>query len=162
MNKFYNMFKSVAVNKAYAMARTASQDPLQGFRFKVNIEGLTSQMGFQKVGGLSKEIAVVEYLEAMYDHTHKLPGRETVGEITFERGMYETNEGMKLYEKVITASEGDYRTTVTISIVDRFGKIRRTFKCAECWFSKYELADLDATSDDVLIETLTMQFEYFL
>ena len=76
--------------------------------------------------------------------------------------MYETNEGMKLYEKVITASEGDYRTTVTISIVDRFGKVRRTFKCAECWFSKYELADLDATSDDVLIETLTMQFEYFL
>ena len=111
-------------------ARTIDQDPLQSFMFKVSISGLPSGVGFQKVGGLNREVAVVEYLENMYEHKHKLPGRESVGEI--------------------------------IQVCDRFGNVRREFQLAECWFSKYELADLDATSDDVVIETLTMQFEYFL
>lgn len=153
-----DIFKNIVVTKA--LARTFAEDPLQSFRFKVTIEGLPSGVGFQKVGGLSREIAVSEYLESMYDHTHKLPGRETVGEVTFERGMYADANLKSLYESIFTNRAN--RKTVTIQICDRFGNPKREFKCAECWFSKYEVADLDATSDDVIIETLTMQMEYFL
>ena len=153
-----DIFKNIVVTKA--LARTFAEDPLQAFRFKVTIEGLPSGVGFQKVGGLSREIAVAEYLESMYDHTHKLPGRETVGEVTFERGMYADNYLQKIYETVFNNNK--CRSTVVIQICDRFGNVRREFQLAECWFSKYECGDLDATSDDVIIETLTMQFEYFL
>lgn len=158
--KFLEAFKSAVSTKAYAMARTIQQDPLQSFMFRVSIAGLPTGVGFQKVGGLSREVGVVEYLENMYDHTHKLPGREKVGEITFERGMYADNYLQKIYESVF--KNNNARSTVTIDICDRFGNIRRSFQLAECWFSKYEVGDLDATSDDVIIETLTMQFEYFL
>ena len=106
------------------------------------------------------EVEVVEYLENMYDHTHKLPGRETVSDVTFERGMYADDYLQGIYEKVF--NNNTVRNTVVIQVCDRFGKIRREFKCAEAWFSKYECADLDATSSDVIIETLTMTFEYFL
>lgn len=152
------MFKGLALN---AMAsRTIEADPLQSFMFRVSIPGLPTGVGFQKVGGLSREVEVVEYLENMYDHTHKLPGRETVSDVTFERGMYADDYLQGIYEKVF--NNNTVRNTVVIQICDRFGKIRREFKCAEAWFSKYECADLDATSSDVIIETLTMAFEYFL
>ena len=158
MNKLYNMFKGLALN---AMAsRTIEADPLQSFMFRVSIPGLPTGVGFQKVGGLSREVEVVEYLENMYDHTHKLPGRETVSDVTFERGMYADGYLQGIYEKVF--NNNTVRNTVVIQVCDRFGKIRREFKCAEAWFSKYECADLDATSSDVIIETLTMTFEYFL
>lgn len=158
MNKLYNMFKGLALN---AMAsRTIEADPLQSFMFRVSIPGLPTGVGFQKVGGLSREVEVVEYLENMYDHTHKLPGRETVSDVTFERGMYADDYLQGIYEKVF--NNNTVRSTVVIQVCDRFGKIRREFKCAEAWFSKYECADLDATSSDVIIETLTMAFEYFL
>ena len=160
MNKFSNILKEAITTKAYAMARTIESDPLQSFMFRVQIQGLPSGVGFQKVGGLSREVAVVEYLENMYDHTHKLPGRETVGEVTLERGMYADKALQSLYEKIF--NNNTVRSTVVIQVCDRFGNIRREFSLAECWFSKYECGDLDATSDDVIIETLTMQFEYFL
>ena len=159
MNKFASILKNVIVTKAYA-ARTFSSDPLQSFKFRVSISGVPSSIGFKSVGGLSREVEVVEYLENMFDYTHKLPGRETVGEITFERGMYADTTLIDTYKTIFT-SKGT-RRDVTVSVCDRFGTARRTFRLAECWFSKYEVADLDAESSDVLIETLTMQFENFL
>ena len=145
--------------KAYA-SRTISEDPLQGFNFRVSIAGLPSGVGFQSVSGLSREVGVVEYFESMYDHAHKLPGRESVGEITLTRGMYADAYLQTQYETIF--NNNDCRSTVTIDILDRFGNIRRSFQLAECWFSKYECADLDSSSDDVVIETLTLQFEAFL
>ena len=157
-----NLFKSIKdslVLKASA-SRTITADPLQTFQFQIAIAGLPTGVGFQKISGLSREVGVVEYLENRYSHAHKLPGREKVGEITLERGMYSDNYLQDIYEAVFNNDK--VRSTVTINILDRFGKIRRTFTLAECWFSKYEVAELDSTSDDVIIETLTMQFEYFV
>lgn len=156
--KLYKMFKSLALTAS--ASRTIEADPLQSFMFKVSIPGLPTGVGFQKVGGLSREVEVVEYFENMYDHSHKLPGRESVSEVTFERGMYADDYLQGLYENVF--NNNTVRNTVVIQVCDRFGKIKREFKCAEAWFSKYECADLDATSSDVIIETLTMVFEYFL
>lgn len=158
MNKLFSMVKSIAISAM--AARTIEADPLQSFMFKVSIPGLPTGVGFQKVGGLSREVEVVEYFENMYDHAHKLPGRESVSEVTFERGMYADDYLQTLYEKVFNSNT--VRNTVVIQVCDRFGAIKREFKCAEAWFSKYECADLDATSSDVIIETLTMVFEYFL
>lgn len=152
------MVKSIAISAM--AARTIEADPLQSFMFKVSIPGIPTGVGFQKVGGLSREVEVVEYFENMYDHAHKLPGRESVSEVTFERGMYADDYLQTLYEKVF--NNNTVRNTVVIQVCDRFGAIKREFKCAEAWFSKYECADLDATSSDVIIETLTMVFEYFL
>ena len=156
--KFTEVLKDVMTTKAYA-SRTISQDPLQSFMFKVSIAGLPTGVGFQKVGGLNREVAVVEYLENMFEYKHKLPGRESVGEVTFERGMYADNYLQKLYETVFLNDTS--RNTVNIMVCDRFGNVRRSFELYECWFSKYEVGDLDASSDDVIIETLTMQYESF-
>ena len=160
MKKFKDMMMSVLTNKAYAMARTVETDPLQSFMFKVSIPDSGIEMGFQKVSGLNREMAVVEYFESMYEHAYKLAGREKVGDVTFERGMYADDKMEQLFDRIV--NDVTSRCTVVINIMDRVGNIRRTFTCAECWFSKYECGDLDSGSDDVIIETVTMTFEYFI
>jgi phage tail-like protein len=133
---------------------------LQKFKFRVSIPGLPTGIGFQKVGGLTKEVGVVEYIEGMYAYTHKLAGKEKVSEVTLERGMYASKELEDLYKK--TLEDASYRNVVIIEILDRFGNAQRTFKLAEAWVSKCEGSDLDSGSEDVAIEKLTVQFEYFL
>ena len=102
------------------------------------------------------ENEIIDYYENTYDYAHKLPGRQSVGEVTFEKGMYADKKFADYYENLLKDKK---RHTVTVGIYDRFGTLKRTFTFNDCWFSKYEVADLDATSDDVLIETLTMQSE---
>lgn len=155
MKNFSEIFKSGIV-KANAM-RTLEKDPLLAFCFQVSIAGLDAKIGFQKVSGLSREIEVIEYFESMYDHAHKLPGRESFGEVTFERGIFSDSSMVGKYEQVF--KQNDMRQSVVVSIMDRFKNVRRKFTLYEAWFSKYELADLDATSSDVLIETLTLVYE---
>lgn len=141
-------------------ARTFANDPLQKFMFRVTIPGLPTGIGFQKVGGLTRERGVVEYLEGLYEYTHKLPGREKVGEVTLERGVYASKELEDLYKSVLS-SNGN-RLTIIIEILNRFGETKRTYKLEDAWVSKWEGSDLDATSDDVAIEKMTVQFERFL
>ncbi len=143
-------------------SRSVKNDPLQKFMFEVSIPGM-STMGFQKVDGLERELSVVEYYEGGSSHAYKLTGREKVGEITLERGVYSDdvdNAMLDYYKKTLT--DPACRNTVTIRLKDRFGNTCKTYKLAECWASKWEGTDADATSDDVAIETLTLQFEYFL
>lgn len=142
------------------MSRTVVNDPLQKFMFRVTVPGLPVGIGFQKVGGLTREVGVVEYLEGLFQHTHKLPGREKVSEVTLERGSYASKELEEKYKEVLFNPA--FRTTVIIEILNRFGETKRVYKLAEAWVSKWEGSDLDASSDDVAIEKLTIQFEYFL
>ena len=140
-----------------AMARTFMEDPLQKFNFKISIDGLPSFVGFQKIGGLSREIGVSTYYEAGYDTEHKLKGRQVGGQLTCERGAYMS----KLVEQLFTQALTDRgaRKDITIVLQDRDGTARRSWRACECWVSKWEIDDLDATSDDVIIEKMTIEYE---
>lgn len=142
------------------MARTYANDPLQMFRFRVSMPGLPAGMGFQKVSGLSREIGVVEYDEGGYSHTHKLTGKEQGGEVTLEKGMFANTDLEDIYKRSL--NRPDYRTTVIIEQLDKFGKVARSWTLAEAWVSRWEGSELDATSEDVAIESITIQFEYYL
>ena len=142
------------------MARTYANDPLQMFRFRVSMPGLPAGMGFQKVSGLSREIGVVEYDEGGYSHTHKLTGKEQGGEVTLEKGMFANADLEEIYKRSLISP--DYRTTVIIEHLDKFDKVARSWTLAEAWVSRWEGSELDATSEDVAIESITIQFEYYL
>lgn len=156
IKKVLDMFST----KAYAMSRTASEDPLQQYQFRVSVPGLDGSIGFKSCSGLSFETEVVTYAEGSWDYTHKLSGRGTVPEVTLERGEYSDTEFKDLAISVLKSS--DYRGTVIIEHLDRTGAVARTYKLAEAWISKWEASDLDADSSDVAIESLTIQFEYYL
>lgn len=159
-NLAYKVLKSVFnIQKVYA-ARTASEDPLQNFKFRVTVPGLPTNLGFKTCKGLDFETEVVEYDEGSWAYTHKLPGRGKVGEVTLERGCYEDTTFKDLVISVLTSKS--FRGTVIVEHINRFGEVGRTFKLAEAWVSKWTNSDLDASSSDVSIESLTIQFEYYL
>ncbi len=157
-NLLQSALSAVAIT-AHA-ARTTSVDPLQKFKFRLTIPGLPSGIGFQKVSGLSHEVAVTEYDEGGFDYTHKLPGRPKVGEVTAERGSYADTSFHDLLKQTLT--NPSMRNTIIFEQLNRYGETVRTYKLAEAWVSKWENSDADASSDDVAIEKLTIQFEYFL
>lgn len=154
--------KDLMLPTAHAEARSVANDPLQKFMFEVDIPSV-GNFGFQSVSGLSSEIAVVEYFEGMSQYAYKLTGRESVEDITLERGVYGNNvtaqDFKKYYNKVKT--DPACRDTVTIRIKDRFGNTRKKYTLEQAWCSKWEGTELDASSDDVAIETFTITFEYF-
>ena len=142
------------------MSRTVSADPIQKFKFRLTIPGLPSGIGFQKVSGLSEEVGVTEYEEGGYDYAHKLSGRAKVGEVTAERGEYADVSLHELLKETLT--NPSMRNTIILEKLNRYGETVRTYKLAEAWVSKWEGGDSDASSDDVAIEKITIQFEHFL
>ena len=142
------------------MARARVNDPLLKHKYVVSIPGLPSGMGFSKVSGLKRELGVVEYNEGGYNATRKLVGREKVEPITLERGMFKSSDFETIYKKSL--SDPDFRTTVAITLQDNQGNAQRTWKLAEAWVSVWEGTDFDASSEDVAIEKITIEFEYYL
>lgn len=142
------------------MARSRINDPLLKHKYTVSIPGLPTSVGFSKVSGLSAELGVVEYAEGGFKNIHKLVGREKVSAVTLERGMFNTAEMYDLYKKSL--EDENYRTTVTIVLQDGTGKAQRTWKLAEAWVSKWEGTDFDGASEDVAVEKITIEFEYYL
>lgn len=140
--------------------RTRVNDPLLKHKYIVSIPGLPSGMGFSKVSGLKRELGVVEYSEGGYSATHKLVGKEKVEPITLERGTFKSKDLEMLYKKSL--SDPNFRFTMTIGLQDSQGNIQRDWKLAEAWVSSWEGTDFDANSEDVAIEKITVEFEYYL
>ena len=115
--------------------RTTSNDPAQKFKFRLTIPGLPTGIGFQKVSGLSHEVNVTEYDESSSDYTYKLAGKEKVGEITAERGVYTDNSFHDLLKE--TLNSPNMRKTIIFERLNRFGEVIRTYKLAEAWISKW-------------------------
>lgn len=153
-----NLFNLLSV-RAFAQ-RTSVDDPLQKFNYRLLIPGLPSGIGFQKVSGLGEEVNVTTYAESGSDYDLKMPGRRKVSEITAERGEYADYSLRSLLKDALTSS--NFRKTIIIQKLNRFGGVAKTYKLAEAWVSKWEGSDMDASSDDVSIEKVTIQFEHYI
>lgn len=156
---FIKLLSALGVSRTevLAMARTFTEDPLQKFNFTIAIDGLPAAVGFQSIGGLAREIGVATYYEAGYDTEHKLKGRQVGGQLTCARGAYASKDLENLFTAAL--SDRGARKNITITLQDRDGNARRAWRATECWVSKWEIDDLDSTSDDVIIETLTIEYE---
>lgn len=142
------------------MPRVHTQDPLQGYNFRVSIPGIPNGVGFTKISGLSKEIGVVNYDEGGYKSTHKLKGKVETGELVCEKGMF-PNKYMEDLIKT-TLMNPDFRGTVTIDLLNADNTVARTWSVTEAWCSKWEAGDIDASSEDPIVESITIQYEDFL
>ena len=143
------------------MPRVNANDPLQGTRFRVSIPGLPNAVGFKKVSGLSKEATVVSYDEGGYKNTHKIQGKTKVGELVCEKGVFPNKDIENVFKNAIT--NADYRTTVTIELLNPVTEeVARTWTVTEAWCSKWELGEMDSSSEDIVVETITIQYEDFL
>jgi phage tail-like protein len=129
------------------------QDPLRGFRFLVEIEGITSG-GFVRVKGLQREMKHESYREGgVNEYEHKLFTQITYPSVILERGLVLED----LWKWALAASEGDIqRKTVWIRLQDEAGEKAWAWQLDWAMPVKWSSSDLDGTSSQVAIESLEL------
>ena len=97
----------------------ARQDPLRGFRFLLEIEGITSG-GFTRVKGLSREVKYESYREGgVNDYEHKLLSQVSYPVVILERGLVLDD----LWTWALRAADGDVeRKTIRIRLQNEAGE----------------------------------------
>jgi phage tail-like protein len=137
----------------------ARKDPYRAFNFKLEIDGIT-RAGFRECSGLDAKTAPVDYREGIDkgNIARKLTGLNTHSNITLKWG---ATDDHSLWDWRKTVIDGKtQRKNGSIILVDETGdgeKARWNFK--EGWAATWTGPSLNATSNDVAIETLEIVHE---
>jgi phage tail-like protein len=129
------------------------QDPFRGFRFLIEIEGLTSA-GFLRVKGLQREVKHESFREGgVNDYEHKLFSQVSYPMVVLERGLALGD----LWQWAFDASEGNIkRKNVRIRLRNEAGEKAWAWQLDWALPVKWSLSDLDANSSQVSIESLEL------
>jgi phage tail-like protein len=131
--------------------------PYTQFNFLLEIDGVVSA-GFTEVSGVTMESDIVEYREGN-DPTHvrKLPGLSKYGNITLKRGFTDNTELADWRKTVIDGVT--QRKDGAIILMDEAGQPALRWNFTNAWPSKLEGATLNATANEVAVETAEIVVE---
>lgn len=134
-------------------------DPYRGSRYLVEIEGII-QAGFSEVTVSDSSQDPIEYREGNEPPTvRKIPGLVKYGNVTLKWGI---TSSMDLYNWRKLVEQGkmkEARRNIAILIFDEEGNPAARWEFAQAWPSKYEAPNLDATADQIAVETLEIAYE---
>lgn len=136
------------------------------FAFLVQIDGVT-HAGFQKCSELSVEVANVQYYEGGRLIPHKSPGRLTYADLTLERGATRDRDLFKWFQDVVMTASGlgltdpYFKRNLDIVQQERDGTTLRRWSIVGAWPVKFVAGDWDNTSDENVIEQLTLTYDFF-
>jgi phage tail-like protein len=131
----------------------ARQDPLRGFRFLVEIEGITSG-GFTRVKGLSRELKYESYREGgVIEYEHKLVTQVTNPVVVLERGLALED----LWKWALAAADGIIqRKTIWVRLQNEAGERMWSWQIEYALPVKWAASDLDAQASPVVMESLEL------
>ncbi len=133
-------------------------DPLRNFRYRLEIDSIV-QAGFSEVaiGDLSTD--PIEYREGNEITTvRKLNGLNKYGNITLKWGITDSMELADWNQLVIDDATplDDARRSVVIRVQNESGEEKAAFEVIKAWPCKYDPSDLNATGNEVAIDTLEL------
>lgn len=133
----------------------------QGSFFALEIDSMTIGW-FTGCSGLSLEYDTVSFKEGNGSMIieRKRPGKPKYSEIVFKRGFTADKALHDWFDSVVKASDPTAYKTGSIVIYDRTQQEVARFNIEQCWPSKLSVSDLNAASDEVMIEELTIQHEF--
>ena len=135
------------------------KDPFQAFRFQVEVEGIT-QAGFREVTIPDSAQDPIEYREGNEPPTaRKLPGLIKYGNVTLKGGITDSLELAQWRRLVEQGKMSDARRNMSIFVLDEDGNQISRWEFSAAWPSKYDAPDLNATGNEIAIETLEIAHE---
>jgi phage tail-like protein len=140
------------------MAVADRNDPFRGFNFRVEIDN-TAVAAFSEASGFTMDIDPVEYREGndLNLHVRKLSGLRKFANIVLKRGFTDNTE---LYDCYLTNLNGAIeRRDGAIVVQDEDHNDVTRFNFSNGWICKYEGPTLNATSNDVIIESIEICIE---
>jgi phage tail-like protein len=141
------------------MANDHDQEYL-GSLFALEVEGV--EIGrFTGVSGLGYEAEVVTFQDTLGTGdiiTRKRPGRITYQDITLTRGLSADNALVDWYQSVLDGAVD--RKNGSIVMFDPAGDENGRWNFEAAWISSWSASDLDAGSDEIVIEEVVITHEY--
>ena len=130
-----------------------TQDPLRGFRYLIELEGITSG-GFTRVKGLSREMKYESYREGgVNEYEHKLVTQVSHPVVILERGLALDD----LWKWALAAADGDVtRRTLRIRLKNEADEPAWAWQIENAVPVKWSASDLDAHSSQVVMESLEL------
>ena len=142
------------------MAADAHDQEFLGSQFALELKGVELAR-FQGVSGLSWETEVVEFKDTTITGkviTRKRPGQTKYGDITLKRGMSADGALLDWYKKVIDGAVE--RKDGSIVVYNMAGEEIDRWNFERGWPNKWTASDLDAGSDSVMVEEVTIAIEH--
>lgn len=129
------------------------QDPLRGFRYLVEMEGLASG-GFLRVKGLAREVKHESYREGgVNEYEHKLATQVSYPVVVLERGLALED----LWKWAQDAADGNIRRrTLWVRLQDEAGDKAWAWQIENAIPVKWSCTDLDAQNSQVIMESLEL------
>jgi phage tail-like protein len=140
------------------MAVAERVDPYRGFNFRVTIDNV-EVASFRECSGLTFNTDPVEYRNGDEKNLHvrKLTGLRKFSNIVLKRG-FTTNKDLYSWYKNILNGIEDRRTGAVVLMDEEHNDVLRwNFEAG--WICKWEGPSLNATSNDVAIESLEICVE---
>jgi phage tail-like protein len=140
------------------------------FKFLVEVEGFDGdRIAFQKMSELSVELAEVAYSEGGSLIPDKSPGRLTFADVTFERGV--VNSDLDMYNWMLETADAAsnaglasplYKRNMSVIQLERDNSELRRWNLFNCWPKKVTVVDgFDNEADENVIEMLTIAYDFF-
>jgi phage tail-like protein len=143
--------------------------PPWGFYFKVefdissimSIAGIKNDVRFQSVSGLSVEYETEDYKEGGENRfVHKLPVRTKYSELVLKRGMVIDSN---IIRWCLDALENAVfkPCNILVMLMNEKDEIILSWNIVNAWPAKWNISDLNSSENSVVIETLTLNYQYF-
>ena len=137
--------------------------PPWGFYYRVEFGFSKNKddVRFQTVSGLSVEYDMEEYKEGGESRfTHKLPVRTKYADLVLKRGMLTGSDVFDWFFRAFR--DRDFKPTdLNIVLLNEKGEPLRTWKVAHAVPRKWQVSDLNASENSLVIETLELSYRYF-
>ncbi|MEZ5315936.1 MAG: phage tail protein [Vicinamibacterales bacterium] len=139
------------------------EDPYSGHNFQVVINGVFDdghavRGSFSEVSGLDVTVTPIEYRNGSEDTTvRKIPGLKKFSNITLKRGVI---GDLGFWAWIKSVLDGNVqRASGTITLLDETGQPVMVWKFRRAWPCKWTGPTLNATANEVAIETLELCHE---
>lgn len=149
--------------------RASKFDPFRKFKFRIRVDGKVVA-ALTKCSALTISVQSTDFRAGDQDSfKQKLPGQVTFEPITLEQGVT-TDKTFEQWATLMSNYVGnkgsdaekkdEFRKDIDIEVYGLDNKRVKAYRVYNCWVSKYTaVPDLDANSNDVMIQTLELQNE---
>jgi phage tail-like protein len=140
------------------MATGERKDPYRGFNFRVEIDKSTVA-GFRECSGLTLNTDAVDYREGtdVPLSVRKLTGLRKFTNITLKRGYTDNTELWTWYKNVLNGVSDRRNGSIVLQDEEHKDVLRWNFENA--WICKWEGPSMNATANDVAIESIEICHE---
>ncbi len=143
------------------MAPARTEDPLLGFNFSLEIQGVITGY-FTECSGIGSENEVIDHKvgdDAGREVTRKIPGRLKWGDVSLKRGITNDMQIWDWRDNVVNGDMGTARKNGSIVMLDRNYTAVARWNFESGWPSKVSGPQLKADSNEFGLEELVIVHE---